>query len=63
MNRVLKRPMFRMGGAAGTGITSGLDTPRQQYDEGNRVRKLFEERKSMLDQTLPDQRSDFMPGS
>ena len=25
MNRVLKRPMFRMGGAAGTGITSGLD--------------------------------------
>ena len=52
-----------MGGAAGTGITSGLDTPRQQYDEGNRVRKLFEERKSMFDQTLPDQRSGFMPGS
>jgi len=25
MNRTLKRPMFRMGGAAGTGITSGLD--------------------------------------
>jgi len=63
MNRVLKRPMFRMGGAAGTGITSGLDTPRQQYDEGNRVRKLFEERKAMFDQTLPDQRSGFMPGS
>jgi hypothetical protein len=26
MNRVLKRPMFRMGGAA-EGITSGLDRP------------------------------------
>ena len=25
MNRTLTRPMFRMGGAAGTGITSGLD--------------------------------------
>ena len=25
MSRTLKRPMFRMGGAAGTGITSGLD--------------------------------------
>jgi len=27
MNRVLKRPMFRIGGSAGTGITSGLDRP------------------------------------
>ena len=63
MNRTLKRPMFRMGGSTGTGITSGLDAPRQQYDEGNRVRELFEERKSMFDQTLPDQRSGFMPGS
>ena len=34
MNRVLKRPMFRIGGSAGTGITSGLDKPRQQYQEG-----------------------------
>ena len=30
MNRVLKRPMFKMGGSTGTGITSGLDRPRQQ---------------------------------
>jgi len=29
MNRTLKRPMFRRGGAA-EGITSGLDAPRQQ---------------------------------
>ena len=34
MNRVLKRPMFRIGGSAGTGITSGLDQPRKQYREG-----------------------------
>ena len=27
MNRILKRPMFRMGGSTGTGITSGLDRP------------------------------------
>ena len=34
MNRTLKRPMFRMGGSTGTGITSGLDQPRKQYAEG-----------------------------
>ena len=34
MNRVLKRPMFRIGGSAGTGITSGLDKPRAQYANG-----------------------------
>ena len=37
MNRVLKRPMFRMGGAAGTGITSGLDVPRQNYRKAGTV--------------------------
>ena len=34
MNRILKRPMFRIGGSAGTGITSGLDQPRKQYRGG-----------------------------
>jgi len=34
MNRVLKRPMFRIGGSAGTGITSGLDTPRKKFEDG-----------------------------
>ena len=34
MNRILKRPMFRIGGSAGTGITSGLDQPRKQYANG-----------------------------
>jgi len=40
MNRTLKRPMFKMGGSAGTGITSGLDKPRQQYNEAGPVNPL-----------------------
>jgi hypothetical protein len=42
MNRTLKRPMFRIGGSAGTGITSGLDQPQKmanggriQYNQGS----------------------------
>ena len=35
MNRILRRPMFRIGGSAGTGITSGLDQPRKQYAKGS----------------------------
>ena len=41
MNRTLKRPMFRMGGSSGTGITSGLDRPRQQYGQGNRTKNYL----------------------
>jgi hypothetical protein len=29
MKRILKRPMFRMGGSSGTGITSGLDNTQE----------------------------------
>ena len=32
-SRTLTRPMFRMGGSSGTGITSGLDRPA--YQSGN----------------------------
>jgi hypothetical protein len=35
MKRTLTRPMFRIGGSAGTGITSGLDQPRKQYQRGS----------------------------
>ena len=41
MSRTLKRPMFRMGGAA-DGITSGLDRPRQQYNQAGMVKNQFE---------------------
>jgi len=61
ISRTLKRPMFRIGGAA-EGITSGLDAPRQQYENGNRVQKLFDERKEMFDRLNPEP-TPFMPGS
>ena len=36
MNRILNRPMFRMGGSSGTGITSGLDQqPRKPLQQGS----------------------------
>ena len=33
-NRTLQRPMFRIGGSAGTGITSGLNTPKRGRVDG-----------------------------
>jgi len=40
-NRILNRPMFKLGGdtvnAQGTGITSGLDAPRSGYIGGGRT--------------------------
>ena len=40
MNRIMRRPMFRKGGSAGEGITSGL-APRQGYatNEDNTVKQ------------------------
>jgi len=35
MSRILKRPMFKMGGSTGAGITSGLS--RRGYHAGERV--------------------------
>ena len=64
-SRTLKRPMFRMGGSANEGITSGLSAPRQQYNEAGRVARLtdeFEQRKAMFDKLRPQQ-TGFMPGS
>ena len=43
MNRILRRPMFRMGGAA-EGITSGLDKPRQQYNTAGIVNQFEADR-------------------
>ena len=45
MNRILKRPMFRIGGSTGTGITSGLDQPKGQMasaDMDMKIKKLTE---------------------
>ena len=42
MTRILRRPMFRMGGNTDQGIMSGV-APRQGYDDGKLV-KAAEER-------------------
>ena len=38
MSRILSRPMFRKGGSAGEGITSGL-APRQGYQGAGDVQQ------------------------
>ena len=42
MSRFLHRPMFRRGGSAGEGITSGL-APRQRYENAGDVQPNFEQ--------------------
>jgi len=48
MNRIMKRPMFRKGGSAGEGITSGL-APRQNYQDGESVQP-FDLRNATMEQ-------------
>ena len=52
-NRILNRPMFKLGGktndAQGTGITSGLDAPRQGYADKSLVEQL-----SAIDVSVPE---------
>jgi len=53
MNRTLKRPMFRIGGSAGTGITSGLDQPRKQYANGTEYNlNEYEKERRMLEEMM-----------
>ena len=65
MNRTLRRPMFRMGGAA-EGITSGLDQPRKQYNQGT---DPYDRALSTTERAIGDlekfrgERSSFMPGA
>ena len=53
MNRTLKRPMFRIGGSAGTGITSGLDQPQKMANGG---------RTGYLQGSMPSFQSTGLPG-
>ena len=48
MTRVLKRPMFRLGGPAYKGITSGL-APRQGYQNQGSVQPMSEYEKELLE--------------
>ena len=51
-NRTLRRPMFRMGGSTGEGITSGLEAPRQNYATAGDVKKITEQR-DLINQLAP----------
>jgi len=64
MNRTLRRPMFRMGGAA-EGITSGLDKPRKQYANGDKVQSALDTTIKAQEaiQKLRGERSGFMPSA
>jgi len=72
MNRILKRPMFRLGGSA-EGITSGLDAPninasRQGYEPGGDVNPLEENTQMILDAYEkfggePEKKEAMAPGS
>ena len=58
MNRIMKRPMFRKGGSAGEGITSGL-APRQGYQKAGSVEQ-FDLRNATMDQLRAEaQRQGF----
>ncbi len=63
INRTLKRPMFRMGGSTGTGITSGLDRKplskgTDPYDRAIKTTDRFE---SDMDRYKGEQ-APLMPG-
>ena len=55
--------MFRMGGAA-EGITSGLDQPRKQYQNGDKVESALETTRKAQEaiNRLKGQQSPLMPG-
>ena len=52
MNRTLRRPMFRRGGSTGTGITSGLDKPRQEYKNAGMAELVKQTRDSLTPEVL-----------
>ena len=59
-NNLYKRPMFRKGGSAEGGITSGLQRPG--YNVGNRVTEVMDEMRTVLPQrNTPKRRfNDFL---
>jgi len=74
MNNLYKRPMFRKGGSAEGGITSGLQAPRQGYEKAGSVQSLnmdqniseflknasIGDMKTVADQMYPDKpRTDY----
>ena len=64
MSRTLTRPMFRMGGAAGTGITSGLDRKplKQGTDPYDAAQKITDRYMSDMDR-FRGETSGFAPSA
>jgi hypothetical protein len=64
MNRILRRPMFRIGGSAGTGITSGLDRKPFQKGTDPYDRALSTTERAMKDlEKFRGTKSSLTPGS
>ena len=60
-NNLYKRPMFRKGGSAEGGITSGLQSPRQGYKVGERVTEVIDEMRTVLPARGPKRNfNDFL---
>jgi hypothetical protein len=65
MNRTLRRPMFRMGGSTGEGITSGLDLPktdasRQNFENGgDDLESRYNRAMDFIQSKQTPRRSDF----
>ena len=57
--RTLNRPMFRTGGSAGTGITSGL-APRQGYSNGLSAEQIQDIRKQAKELSYQPRRDNSM---
>ena len=55
MSRVLNRPLFRKGGST-SGITSGLDKPRQNYKTAGRVDypAMYEQAEEITEKFYPE---------
>ena len=52
MAHILRRPMFRIGGSANEGITSGL-APRQGYANSTGIVEQLQQKKSIIDALAP----------
>jgi hypothetical protein len=57
MSRILKRPMFRIGGSTNEGIVS-MAQPRKNYQEGSDYQKRIEELRPVLQQAAGMGRSE-----
>ena len=63
MNRILRRPLFRMGGSSGTGITSGLDQPKAKRADFTIDDAMSEENRKLREAMAAYQRYKMSGGT